>query len=130
MGIEVTRSKKEIFISQQKYIRDLLKEIVIVRCKPTNILMKSNHKLGEKNEEPMVDRGIYQRIVRKLIYLLHTRRDITYVVIVVSQFMHSSLKSHMDVVYKIIGYLKTGLGKGIMFQKNNDFKLEVYTGVD
>ena len=37
----------------------------------------------------MVDRGLYQRLVGKLIYLSHTQPHIAYVVSVVNQFMHS-----------------------------------------
>ena len=44
--------------------------------------------------------------------------------------MHSPLKSNMEAVYKIIKYLKTTLDKGVMFQKNDDFKLEAYTDAD
>lgn len=44
--------------------------------------------------------------------------------------MHSPVNSYMEDVYRIIGYLKTASSKGIMFQKNNDFKLEAYTDAD
>ena len=59
----------------------------------------------------------------KLIYPSHTRPDITYVVSVVGQFMHARLKSHLQVVYKIVKYLKANLSKGLMFQR----KGEAYT---
>lgn len=36
----------------------------------------------------MVDKGFYQRLVEKLIYLSHTRSDIAFVVSVVTQSMH------------------------------------------
>ena len=46
-------------------------------CKRINTLIKANHQLEETQEkEEPVDRGIYQRIVGKLIYLSHTRLDI------------------------------------------------------
>ena len=35
LGIEVAHSKQRIFISQQKYIMDLLKETEKLTCKPT-----------------------------------------------------------------------------------------------
>lgn len=35
LGIEVAHSKGGIFISQQKYITDLQREIRMLRCKPT-----------------------------------------------------------------------------------------------
>jgi len=61
-----------------------------------------------------VDKGIYQRLVGRLIYLSHTRPDIAYVS-VVSQFMYSPREPHMEAVYHILRYLKSSLGKGLLF---------------
>ena len=36
LGIEVDRSKQGIFLSQQKYIIDLLSEVRLVECKPVD----------------------------------------------------------------------------------------------
>ena len=91
---------------------------------------EANHKLMDVKEEPPIDRGSYQRMVGKLIYLSHTRPDITWAVSVVSQFMHSPLKSYLEVVYRILKYLKSSLGKGILYQNNGNLRLEVYTNVD
>ena len=66
----------------------------------------------------------------KLIYLSHTRADIAYVVCVVSQFMHDPRKPHMDVVERILSYLKTAPGKGLLFTKHNHLKVEGYTDAD
>jgi hypothetical protein len=66
----------------------------------------------------------------KLIYLSHTRPDISYVVSVVSQFMHCPSKNHMDTVVQIIRYLKSAPGKGLMFSKNGHLDIEGYTNVD
>ena len=98
----------------------------MVGCKPIDTPIEANYRLGKKqeNEEP-VNRGIYWRIVGKLIYLSHTRPDIAYVVSVVSQFMHATLKPDLEVVYRIVEYLKGR--KGILFQKSGEFKLEAYT---
>ena len=60
----------------------------------------------------------------------NTKLDIAYAISVVSQFIHSPLKSHMEVVHRVIIYLKTTLGKGITFQKNDDFKLGAYTNAN
>ena len=104
LEIEVARSKKGTFISQQKYMQDLLKETSTLRCKL--LIPQSNHKSGEKNEEPRVEQGIYQRMLGKLIYLSHTRPNIANIASVVSQFMHSLLKSHIEAMYRIVRYLK------------------------
>ncbi|XP_047943981.1 uncharacterized mitochondrial protein AtMg00810-like [Salvia hispanica] len=89
LGIEVLRSKKGIFINQRKYILDLLAEIGMIDCKPTDTPMVQIHGLQMKEEAKLADSGRYQRLVGKLIYLSHTRPDITYAVGVVSQFMHA-----------------------------------------
>jgi len=75
--IKVTRSKKGIFIFQQKYIIDLLKETGKTTCKPASTLVDPNTKLGSAEEDITVDKEMYQRLVGKLIYLSHTRPDIT-----------------------------------------------------
>lgn len=88
LGIEVARSKKVIFLSQQKYILDLLCEVGMLECKPADTPIVQNHKLEEHLNQVPTDKGRYQTLVGKLIYLSHTRPDIAYAVSVVSQFMH------------------------------------------
>lgn len=80
MGMEVARSKGGISISQCKYTFDLLKETRMTGCKPTNTSMEANAKLGESVIKIPVDKGRYQRLVGKLIYMSHTRPDISYAV--------------------------------------------------
>jgi len=60
LGIEVTRSKHGIFISQRKYILNLLKETGMFECKATGNSVEVNVKLGEGSESPLVDKGRYQ----------------------------------------------------------------------
>jgi hypothetical protein len=69
-------------------------------------------------------------LVGKLIYLSHTRPDITYVVNVVSQFIHDPRKPHMDDVERILRYLKSTPGKGILFSNNGHLRVEGYTDAD
>jgi len=88
LGIEVIRSNKGIFISQRKYIMDLLAETGMVDCKPIDTPMQVNHGLKFEEGANLADKERYQRLVGKLIYLSHTRPDIAYAVGVISQFMH------------------------------------------
>lgn len=94
LGIEVLRSKKGIFINQRKYIFDLLAEIGMIDCKPADTPMVQHHGLQMKEDGKLTDKGRYQRLVGKLIYLSHTRPNIAYAVGVVSQFMHSPQEEH------------------------------------
>ena len=59
---------------------------------------------------------MYQSLVRKLIYLAHTRLDITYAMNVVSQFMYDPREVHLQAVYRILYYLKASLRTGILFK--------------
>ncbi|KAK5845013.1 hypothetical protein PVK06_001165 [Gossypium arboreum] len=130
LGIEVAHSREGIFISQQKYIVDLLTETGKLGCKPTKTPIEVNHRLGNALEDAIVDKRSYQRLVGKLIYLSHTRPDIAYAVGVVSQFMHNPKESHLRAVYQILQYLKGTPGKGILFKKGENLTLEAYTDAD
>ena len=116
LEIEVTRSKERIFVSQQKYALDLLKESGMLGCKPMDTPTELNYKLSEASDDTPMDRGRYQRLVSKLIYLLHTRLDMAYVMSVISQFMHNSRDVHFQVAYIVLQYLKSTLRKGILFK--------------
>ncbi|KAL5576404.1 hypothetical protein UlMin_018103 [Ulmus minor] len=99
IGIEFAHSRLGIFISQQKYITDLLKETGKLACRPASTLINPNFKLGEAEEDYAMNRESYQCLVGKLIYLSHTRPDIAYVVSVVSQFMQSPKEIHLQAVH-------------------------------
>ncbi|RDX84623.1 Copia protein, partial [Mucuna pruriens] len=79
LGIEVAYSKQGIFISQRKYVLDLLKETGKLGCKISRVPIEQNHKIGCE-ESPIIEKSQYQRLVGKLIYLSHTRPDIAYAV--------------------------------------------------
>ena len=115
LGIEVARSKHGIFLCQIKYTLDLLSETGLLGSKPVDTPIEQNHKLFQWSNSASIDIGRYQMRVGKLIYLSHTRLDITYAVNVVSQFMHDPRKPHMDDVERILRYLKSTPRKGILF---------------
>jgi len=130
LGIEVARSKRGIFLSQRKYVLDLLTEVGMLDCKPVDTPMIQNQKLGDFSEQVPTNKKRYQRLVGKLIYLSHTRPDICYTVSIVSQFMHYPSEEHMDVVVRILRYLKSAPGRGLLFSKNGHLEVEGYTDAD
>ncbi|CAL5350327.1 unnamed protein product [Camellia sinensis] len=130
LGIEVARSKDGIFISQRKYVLDLLKETGMLGCKACATPLEPNQKLGDDEGGEVVDKGSYQRLVGKLIYLSHSRPDIAVAVSIVSQFMHAPRQIHFEAVMRILKYLKSAPGKGLYFSKYDHLRVEAYTDAD
>ena len=92
-------------------------------------LVDPNVKLGG-SEENSVDTSRYQKLVGRLIYLSHTWPDIAFAMSLISQFMHSPRKTHMEVAYRILRYLKGSLGKGLFFWKQESRRIEAYINAD
>ncbi|PON58693.1 hypothetical protein PanWU01x14_164290 [Parasponia andersonii] len=89
-------------------------------CKPADTPIDPIHKIGHKEGKTPVDKGRYQRLVERLIYLSHTHPDISLSVSTISQFMNDPCEEHFDVVYRILKYLKMTPGKGLFFKKTFD----------
>lgn len=130
LGIEFARSKEGIFMNQQKYILDFLKETRLLGCKAAETPMESNLKLQPVETENMVDKGRYQRLVGKLIYLSHTRPDIAFAVSMVSQFMHAPGHEHLEAVFRILRYLKGSPGMRLLYKNHGHLQVEGYTDAD
>ena len=80
LDMKVARSWGGIFVSQQKYTLDLLKETRMLGCKLANTPIDPNRKLGQTELSSSVYKGHYQRLMGKLIYLSYTHLDIAFVV--------------------------------------------------
>jgi hypothetical protein len=98
-------------------------------CRPVSTPIDSNHKLCVESGDP-VNKEKYQRLVGHLIYLCHTRSDITYAVSVVSRYMHDPRSRHLDVVYRILRYLKSSPRKGMIFKSHGHLKVESFCDAD
>jgi hypothetical protein len=77
----------------------------MLECKPTEKPSVKNIKLDENRSSNSVNKGRYQQLVGKLIYLSHTHPDITYAVSSHSQFMYNLAEEHMEAVMRIMRYL-------------------------
>ncbi|WKA11750.1 hypothetical protein VitviT2T_029220 [Vitis vinifera] len=98
LGIEVSRSSEGIFLSQRKYALDLLQETGMSGCQPVNTPIEEGLKLCVEPNQVSTDKGRYQRLVGRLMYLAHTRPDLAYALSVVSQYMHNPGEQHMNAV--------------------------------
>jgi hypothetical protein len=98
-------------------------------CRPLATPIDLNHKLCAESGDP-VNKESYQRLVGRLIYLCHTRPDITYAVGVLSRYMHDPRRGHLDAVYRMLWYLKSCHGKGMFFKSHGHLKVEGYSDAD
>ena len=48
----------------------------------------------------------------------------------VSRFIHAPSEDHMEVLYKIMRYLKSSPGKGLFFAKNQSKRVSGFTDAD
>jgi hypothetical protein len=130
LGIEVLRSRHGILLSQRKYTIDLLNEVGMLACKPSDTPAAENVKLSAHSNQIPANKEQYQRLVGRLMYLAHTRPDLAYLLSVVSRYMHSPSEEHMKAIMRILQYLKSSPGKGIMFTKGDTLNIEGYTDAD
>eukprot|EP00253_Pinus_taeda_P036343 PITA_36343 len=65
LGLQLPQTKEGMFISQAKYLKDMLKRYGMEECAPMSTLMSTNCKLSKDDEYPSVDAILY-RILRYL----------------------------------------------------------------
>ena len=94
LGIEATRGPHGLFLSQQKYILDLLLKTKMDQAKPCRIPMASNLKLSKNVGDPFQDVILYRSTVGALQYLTFTRPDISFSVNKVCQYMQQPTDVH------------------------------------
>lgn len=89
LGIEFCRSHRGIMMNQRKYSLELISEMGLNAANPSWTPLDCNKKLttteldevvGSSNDELLEDKGQYQRLIGKLLYLTLTRLDIAFVV--------------------------------------------------
>ena len=128
--MEVTRSKKGIFLSQRKYVLDLLEEIGKLGAKLCSAPMIPNLHLAKDDGELFEDPEKYRRLVGKLNYLTMTRPNIAYPVSVVCQFMASPTNNHWTALQQILYYLKGAPRRGLLYANHGHTNIECFSDAD
>lgn len=130
LGLEVGHTAKGYFLSQRKYVTDLLSEYGMSKCKPLRLPMAAHLKLHLTSGEPMPNPEPYQRLVGKLIYLTISRPDISFTVHALSKFMHKPTTSHYQAALRVLQYLKGSPEQGILFANTSTATLTAYCDSD
>ena len=136
MKISRDRSKKLLWLSQERYIEKVLERFNMKDAKSVISPLAGHHKLNSKQcptskkEKEEMRKVPYQSAVGSLMYaMVCTRPDIAYAVGVVSRFMKNPGKAHWEAVKWILRYLK-GTSTSCLCFGNGDPVLQGYTDAD
>eukprot|EP00253_Pinus_taeda_P007861 PITA_07861 len=105
LGIEVTQHPKSIFLSQKKYVGDLLNRFGMIECNPMTTPMEQNLKLTSIEGKEFEDATKYRQFVGSLNCLTTTRPDISFVVGILSRYMQKPCEGHWSVAKRVLKYL-------------------------
>ena len=129
LSIEVMRRKHGIFLSQRKYVLDLLFEAGKLGVKPCSSSMVPGIHLT-KEGKTFEDPERYRRLVGKLNYLTVIHPDIAHSVSVVRQYISSPTIDYWTAVEYILCPLKGASGCGIEYNNHGHNRLEFFMDAD
>ena len=69
LGLQISQLNNGIFISQSKYIKEMLKKFGIEDCKPVSTPMIIGCKLSKDDESKEVDQKLYRSMIGNLLYV-------------------------------------------------------------
>ena len=113
LGIEVKKTESGLFLSQSKYIKDLLCRAQMQNARSTRAPLTTGQKFLNYGSQPFEDPQQYRSIVGALQYLTITRPELAFSVNKVCQFMHEPLEDHWKAVKRILRYLSGTVNCGI-----------------
>ncbi|KAG8478414.1 hypothetical protein CXB51_028231 [Gossypium anomalum] len=117
IGIEVLLTTERLFLSQQKYVFDLLKKANMDQAKGSPTLMVTSTILSRHVGSAVENESEYRSIVGALQYVVITRPDIAFAVNRLCQFMHKPLDQYFKAVKRILRYLHNTMDYGLHFAK-------------
>ncbi|GJR90943.1 putative ribonuclease H-like domain-containing protein [Tanacetum coccineum] len=130
LGLQVKQNKAGIFISQDKYVAEILKKFDLVNVKAAITPMETNVALTKDEEAIDVDVHLYRSMIGSLMYLTASRPDIMYAVCVCSRFQVTPKILHLNAVKRIFKYLKGKPNLGLWYPRESPFDLEAFSDSD
>eukprot|EP00253_Pinus_taeda_P003624 PITA_03624 len=106
LGIEVDQNENGIFISQARYVNEVLGKFNMQECKAAITPTVMGLKLSKEDRSKEFDPSLYKSIVGSLMYLTSTRPDIMFAVSLISRFMERPKEAHWKATKRILRYVK------------------------
>ena len=129
LGIEVKRSSDGIFLSQQKYIHDLLTRTGMLDSSPS-ATPEAIKTTSDVDQSTLVDAFSYRSIVGALQYLTFTRPDIAHAVNRVCQHFSSPTLANLHAAKRILRYLKGTPDFGLHYLSRSPSSLYAFSDAD
>ncbi|GJV79433.1 putative ribonuclease H-like domain-containing protein [Tanacetum coccineum] len=130
LRLQVQQKKDGIFISQDKYVADILKKFDFVTMKTASTPMETNKALVKDEEADNVDVHLYISMIGSLMYLTASRTDITFAVCACARFQVTPKVSHLHAVKRIFKNLKGQPKLGLWYPMDSPFNLEAFSDSD
>ncbi|GJU76051.1 hypothetical protein Tco_1273121 [Tanacetum coccineum] len=130
LGLQVKQKEDGIFISQDKYVGEILKKFGFSSVKTASTPMETNKALTKDEDSEDVDVHLYMSMIRSLMYLTSSRLDIMFLVCACSRFQVQSKVSYLNAVKRIFRYLKSQPKLGLWYPKDSPLTLEAFSDSD
>ncbi|GJV48491.1 putative ribonuclease H-like domain-containing protein [Tanacetum coccineum] len=129
LGLQVKQKEDGIFISQDKYVVEILKKFDFASIKTDSTLIETQKPLIKDEEASDVDVHLYRSMIGSLMYLTASRPDIIFAICACSRFQVTPKTSHLNAVKRIFRYLKANT-KLALVSLVSSFEPEAYSGSD
>ncbi|GKC99648.1 putative ribonuclease H-like domain-containing protein, partial [Tanacetum coccineum] len=130
LGLQVMQRDDGIFISQDKYVADILKKFDFVTVKIASTPIETNKALLKDEEVEDMDVHLYRSMIGSLMYLTASRPDIMFVVCACARFQVTPKVLHLNAMKRIFRYLKGQPKLGLWYPKDSPFDLEAFSDSD
>nr|GEW29543.1 hypothetical protein [Tanacetum cinerariifolium] len=114
LGLQVKQKKDGIFISQDKYVAEILKNIRFTEVKTASTPMETQKPFLKDKDREEVDVHMYRLMIGSLTYLTSSRPDIMFVVCAYARYQVNPKVSHLYAMKRIFSDL-VKFSKLIMF---------------
>ncbi|GJW47330.1 putative ribonuclease H-like domain-containing protein [Tanacetum coccineum] len=130
LGLQVKQKEDGIFISQDKYVTEILKKFSFTDVKTASTPMEKQKPLLKDKDGKEVDVCLYRSMIGSLMYLTSLRPDIMFAVCAYARYQVNPKVSHLYAVKRIFRYLKGQPILGLWYPKDSPFDLVAYTNSD